>query len=182
MEHINEDICLLQLTTLQGRVRLYNVYNDPDEEDRTRTLRLLAQELSNVTPEDHLVVLGDFNLHHPQWSNVWTRSVSSGANMLLDMLVDRQLWQLTPPGMKTHRCQSSDTTIDLTFATSALQQRLICCKVADNLDCDSDHLPISIWLSWGWEHATGRRNRNWEATDTDKLRSAVQREIPSGAT
>ena len=177
VEHINEDICLLQLTTLQGRVCLVNVYNDPDEEDRTRTLRTLAQELSKVTSEDHLIVLGDFNLHHPQWSNVWTRSVSSGANMLLDMLVDRQLWQLTPPGMKTHRCKSSDTTIDLTFATSVLRQRLICCKVADDLDCDSDHLPISIWLNWEWKHATRRRNRRWEATDTDKLRSAVQREI-----
>ena len=177
VEYINEDICLLRLTTRQDRVCLYNVYNEPGEEDPTRTLRLLSRELSAADPADHLVVLGDFNLHHPQWSDVWTRSPSREASVLLDMLIQYHLWQVTPPGMKTHRCQSSDTTIDLTFCTSALHQRLIRCKVADDLDCDSDHLPISIWLSWQWNHSTAQRSRKWQSTDTDRLRSAVQREL-----
>lgn len=46
VRYVNEDICVLYLETGQGLLSLYNVYNDPEDDDKTRTLRTLAAELS----------------------------------------------------------------------------------------------------------------------------------------
>ena len=97
--------------------------------------------------------------------------------MFLDIIESSRLWQLTPVGLKTHRWFTNDTTIDLTFATHTMREQLLRCKVAHELDCDSDHLPVSTWFSWNWKEATVRRTRRWAATDIEKLRSIVQEEI-----
>jgi hypothetical protein len=61
---VNENIYVLHLETDQGLLSRYNVYNDPEEDDKTRTLRILAAELSTKQPETYLLLLGDLNLHH----------------------------------------------------------------------------------------------------------------------
>ncbi|OQV10368.1 hypothetical protein CLAIMM_14381 [Cladophialophora immunda] len=103
IRYVNEDIYVLDLKTGQGLLTLYNVYNDPDVDDKTRTLRILAAELSREPPDSHLLLLGDFNLHHPQWSGVRTQRTSRETRMFLDILESSRLWQLTPMGSKTHR-------------------------------------------------------------------------------
>ncbi|RMZ90276.1 hypothetical protein DV736_g2490, partial [Chaetothyriales sp. CBS 134916] len=177
VRYVNEDICILDLETNQGHLSLYNVYNDPEKDDRTRILQDLAQELNTEQPENHVLLLGDFNLHHPQWSGTQTRRTCSEARMLLNITESSCLWQLTPVGLKTHRWFTNDTTIDLTFATHTMREQLLQCKVTHELDCDSDHLPVSTWFNWDWKQATVRRRRRWAAMDVDKLRSIVQTEM-----
>jgi hypothetical protein len=84
------------------------------------------------------------------------------------------LWQITPRGTITHRWLNNDTTIDLAFATSILRDQLLHCKIAHDLDCESDHLPISVQFNWEWKRATTRKTRRWAATDVDKLRKVFQ--------
>jgi hypothetical protein len=177
-KHINKDICVLQLKTPdQGQFSLYNVYNEPGAENTTRTLEILEQQLEQEDPQNHLLVLGDFNLHHPQWSGPRTQSPSYQAYTLLRVMENTRLWQITPRGTKTHRWCNIDTTIDLAFATSTLRDQLLHCKVAHGLDCDSDHLPISVQFNWEWKQAAIRKTRRWAATDVDKLRKIVQNGI-----
>lgn len=150
------------------------MYNEPQAESTTRTLEILEEELRGEKPENHILLLGDFNLHHPQWSGIRQQRPSHQSYRLLNITETSRLWQLTPRGMKTHRWYSNDTTIDLTFATHVVKEQLIHCKIAHELDCDSDHLPISIQFDWEWKEATRRRTRNWAATDIEKLRAAVK--------
>lgn len=173
---VNEDICVLRLQTARGLLSLYNVYNEPEDDDKTCTLRALLGELSTEAPNNHLLVLGDFNLHHPQWSGVRTQRTCRETRMFLDITEASHLWQLTPVGLKTHRWFSGDSTIDLTFATHTMREQLLQCKIAHELDCDSDHLPVSTWFNWDWKEATIRRTRRWAAMDVEKLRSIVQTE------
>jgi hypothetical protein len=42
------------------------------------------------------------------------------------------------------------------------------------VDCDSDHLPISVQFNWEWKPAVARRTRRWKDTDVEKLRLNVQ--------
>lgn len=86
------------------------MYDDPEDDDKTRTLRTLAAELSTEQPENHLLLLGNFNVHHPQWSGVRTQRTCRGARMFLDILESAGLWQLTPMGFKTWWL-TNDTTI-----------------------------------------------------------------------
>lgn len=178
IRHVNGDIGILHLTTAnQESISIYNVYNEPAAESRTQTLEVLEQELKKEGPQQHILLLGDFNLHHPQWSGLLTRRPSRTANRLTETLLNARLWQLTPRGMKTHRSYNSNTTIDLAFATHTLREQLIHCKIAHGLDCDSDHLPISLHLNWAWRRAKIRKTRRWASTDVDKLRSVVQEEV-----
>lgn len=169
---INADVCILQLTTSDwGLFSIYNVYNEPVAESRTQTLKILEQEIKKKNIQDHILVVGDFNLHHPQWSAARAPRPTRAAHRLVEITSDAELWQLTPKGTKTHRSYKTDTTIDLAFATHTVKEQLLHCKVDYSLDCDSDHLPISISLNWKWTMATIRKTRQWASTDIKKLRS-----------
>ena len=129
VRYINEDICVLQLgTPNQEYLQIYNVYNEPGAESKTRTLEILEQELRKETLQDHILLLGDFNLHHPQWSGIQRRAPSRQARTLINITETFHLWQLTPRGLKTHRWPGNDTTLDLTFATHLLKSSLYIAK------------------------------------------------------
>lgn len=155
------------------------MYHNPEDDEKNRTLRSVAAELSTEGPGNHLHLLGDFNLHHPPSSGVWTRRADRETRMGLNIIESSRLWQLTPVGPKTHRWFSNDTTIDLSFATQPTWEKLLQCNVAHELDCDSGHLPVSTWFSWSWKKATARRTRRWAATNVDKLRITVRTELVS---
>jgi hypothetical protein len=175
IKYINGDICILQLETPSlEHLWIYNVYNEPRAESVTRTLEILGDELQRANNQSHILLLGYFNLHHPQWSGIRQQRPSRQASTLLQITTNSCLWQLTPKGLKTHRCHTGDSTIDLAFATHTLREHLMHCKLAQELDCDSDYLPISIQFDCEWKEATRHRTRNWAATDIEKLRVKVK--------
>ena len=57
---------------------------------------------------------------------------------------------------------------------ASAKEQLIHCKTTHTMDCDSDHLPISIQFNWEWKRAIIRKTRQWAAMDTSKLRSTVR--------
>lgn len=175
ISYVNGDICVLHLNTPDGRhMRIYNIYNQPRGEPDIRTLETLEEELRREDSQRHVLLLGDFNLYHPQWSELRPQRPPRESHTLVNMTQNSRLWQVTPRGMKTHRSHCGDSTIDLTFATYTLREQLLHCKIAYNLDSDSDHLPISVEFNWDWKQASVPKTRQWAATDTEKLRTTVQ--------
>jgi ribonuclease HI/exonuclease III len=175
IRYVTGDICVLHLSTPDEKhMRIYNVYNQPRGESETRTLETLEQELQREDPQNHVLLLGDFNLYHPQWSELRPQRPPRESHTLVNMTQNSRLWQVTPRGMKTHRSYCGDSTIDLAFATYTLREQLLHCKMAQNLDSDSDHLPISVEFNWDWKQASVRKTRQWAATDIEKLRTTVQ--------
>jgi len=178
IRYINDDICILQLYTPDRRsLRIYNIYNELKAERITRTLEILREELSREDPNNNILLLGDFNLHHPQWSQRRIRGISREARSLINITETSHLWQITPRGMKTHRGTGSDTTIDLAFTTQVLRDQLIHCKIDHSMDCDSDHLPIDIQFNWVWNKVTPRQTRRWAATDMDTLQNRIKERV-----
>lgn len=175
IRYVNGDICVLHLNTPDSKhMRIYNVYNQPRGESDTRTLETLEQELRWEDPQSHVLLLGDFNLYHPQWSEPRSQRPSRESYTLVNMTQNSRLWLITSRGTRTHRSCWGDSTIDLAFATYALREQPLHCKIAHNLDSDSDHLPISVEFSWIWKQASVRKTRQWAATDIKKLRTTVQ--------
>jgi hypothetical protein len=148
ISYITKDIITLEISSpnLQNRLCVINVYN----EVATDTLYDLGRAISNLDPRDELLILGDFNLHHPLWSTTHrhgNRGIAA-AEPLLTLIEESQLRLLTVPGTSTHRWKEGESTIDLTFASEDLASRTIYCKPDTELDCDSDHLPIAISIDW----------------------------------
>lgn len=122
---LSKDAIRLQILNPDtGRtLTMYNVYNEVG----TETLEMVADSIAQEESPRNLVLLGDFNLHHPLWSH--RQSVSGqDAEDLLEIIQDHQLELLTAPGTPTYRWKDGETTIDLTFASEEVSTRLIHCK------------------------------------------------------
>jgi ribonuclease HI len=179
---ISKDIISLKISDsrINQSIHIFNVYN----EVTTDTLLTLAEAISTLG-SDRLVVLGDFNLHHPLWLADHRRSRSGpSAEHLLRIIEDSQLQLLTVPGTPTHRWKDGESTIDLTFASEDVAAGVTHCKIDKDLDCDSDHLPIALAVNWSLQPAEARRKRLWAKTDPKILRQVTQNHLSStdGAT
>jgi hypothetical protein len=141
----------------------------------TNTLQKLRETIGALDPPYGIVVLGDFNLHHPLWSAKHRRTgEGQSAQELITIIEDLQLQLLTVPGTPTHRWKDGESTLDLTFASEDLAPRIIHCKIDWSLDYDSDHLPITLAIDWSWQAAAPMWKRIWVKTDVTKLRRVVQ--------
>jgi ribonuclease HI len=178
VSHITSDITSLEIINpnSHSKIRIFNVYNEAG----TSAISDLEEAIAKLDPQEELLVLGDFNLHHPLWSTTH-RHASRGmpaAQPLLTIIEEFQLQLLTVPGTTTHRWKQGESTIDLTFASADLAARTIYCKVDTSLDHDSDHLPIAVAIDWSWRSATPSRKRLWAKTNLPLLRQIVKDRLP----
>ena len=95
--------------------------------------------------EGEIILLGDFNAHHPAWGGRQVASEMGAENFLLDTK-RRGLSLLTPPGEATWKRGSRESVIDLTLATKGISERVEFCGPEDGWTILNDHLPIRIQL------------------------------------
>lgn len=135
----NEDIAIGDPKS----VRIHNIYNPcPISHSSTQgptTIPRLREAL--VTHTEHIVV-GDFNLHHPYWGGTRCLDRHLAADLLIETVNEAQLTLLLSAGTVTREQHNQRTTIDLTWASQTLTDRLRRCNVAPKLHQGSDHLPI----------------------------------------
>ena len=108
---------------------IHNIYRQKDPEDPTKTLDLLDKSLEE--PGEYLIV-GDFNLHHPQWGGVHS-TTDTLSDTLLGMIYQRGLELLLPQGTPTRMAGTSATTIDLSMATADTASRVEFCDIWSRL-------------------------------------------------
>ena len=174
----SKDVAVLRITdrTSNNRLCIFNVYN----ETGTASLSDLRNGLeTHNNNDDSLMILGDFNLHHPLWSTRQGNAISrrGEAQPLLDIIEEYNLQLLTAHGATTHRWNGGESTIDLTFATEETATRMYYCKTVQSLDCDSDHLPIGIALEWSSQPSEPPKKRMWSKTDIAMLRRTTKEQI-----
>lgn len=120
MQHITKDITSLEITNpnLRNKLRIFNVYNEVG----TSTISDLGEAIAKLDSYEGLLVLGDFNLHHPLWSTThrYASNGMSAAQPLLTIIEEFYLQLLTVPGTSTHRWKQGESTIDLTFGSEGV--------------------------------------------------------------
>ena len=72
-------------------------------------------------------------------------------------------------------CPETQPTV--TFALEDVAARVTHCMIDKGLDCDSDHLPIALVISWNWQPAEQKRKRLWSKTNQLVLRQVVQERL-----
>src|SRR5204863_8088250 len=90
---------------------------------------------------DAAILLGDFNLHHLAWGGPQSRA-DDLAEELLSITASFGLELLLPQGEITWQRGRTATTIDLIFATTGLQDRLIKCSSQPEWAPIPDHIPV----------------------------------------
>ena len=95
---------------------IINIYN-PQDFDLITPLANYLQ--NNLDPDDYdcIILVGDFNLHHPTWNPIAYTKHDALSEELLELIEDHDLRLLLPPGTITYPCNTAagGTTIDLVF-------------------------------------------------------------------
>jgi hypothetical protein len=138
----------------------------------------LAQQLLAKHNTCEQIVLGDFNLHHPYWGGPAVRDIEPEAEELLQLAEHYGLTITTPPGTITYKEGNARTSIDLCWITQGLVDRLIRSGVNEDLDHDSDHLPIGTQLDLRVAVRGIRWVRNWRKLDEKQFRTTLEKNLP----
>lgn len=133
-------------------IQVHNVYNKPETQNSPvldQVASILSRAPTDTLPRnssiDHLIV-GDFNIHHPSWGGHIIR-LDIRAFRLLELIDKFNLSQHLPPGTATYISSiASKSTLDLVFTSTSLIDRIQMCNVVEELDHDSDHMPIGTVL------------------------------------
>jgi endonuclease/exonuclease/phosphatase family metal-dependent hydrolase len=114
----------------------------PDEPlplDTHEIFSFVSAAISDASADN--VLLGDFNLHHPNWGG--PRVTPHRASQLLLSLQElHNLSLLLPPEKITFKRHSGESKIDLVFSSSDLINTLTACCLREDLDHGLDHYPI----------------------------------------
>lgn len=175
---ISPDYQILHLRHLRGEqphdLYIHNIYN----ELRSPTFDLLDRELTRLghSPTIEHLVLGDMNVHHPAWGGPGTKIDNEGTELL--EIADRHELELaTEEGLVTWERGQSKSTIDLTFLSMSLVNRLILIERADTVQHDSDHWPIRTQIDIQAPANEPPKRRNWKAIDVKLLTEILERDL-----
>jgi exonuclease III len=160
-------------TTGSGNIRIFNIYNECGTID---TVDSLHRILTN--PRDQVILMGDFNLHHPAWGGI-NSTQDHNSDRLIDLCdaADLDLW--LEPGTITRDQNNEQTTIDLTFGSPSLTNRLVACEIATECHADSDHLPIRVLIDTETQTSPNKTGRRlWKVMDTEKFDKFVSANLP----
>jgi hypothetical protein len=141
--HVSPYIAVLRVQLGQEFLTIVNVYNPINCTAHTEAITECIRTLDETDPSDQIVLLGDFNLHHPAWGGRSSRTEAMAERLLTEASA-RSLELCTPPGEATWRRGQSSTVIDLTFATQDICERLVVCGPRDDWALTPDHIPIQI--------------------------------------
>jgi ribonuclease HI len=153
---------------------IHNIYNEP----KSSTFNLLDRELTRLGRSQTIghLILGDMNVHHPAWGGPGTKIDNEGTELL--EIVDRHEIELaTEEGIVTWERGQSKSTIDLTFLSANLFNRLILIERADTVQHDSDHWPIRTRIDIETPVNEPPKRRNWAATDIKLLTETLERDL-----
>ncbi|EDN04478.1 predicted protein [Histoplasma mississippiense (nom. inval.)] len=147
---MRDTLNLLQYNVHNSARVMVNVYAPPpggySSEPEESPIGQL-QEVAGMGTDAELVILGDLNVHHERWGGVRVERNFRMAWQLIAQ-VDRLGLQLaTPVGATTWQDRGSPgTTIDLTFLSPLLHDKLRRCAIAEEACKGSDHKPMETTL------------------------------------
>ena len=130
-------IMILQVMTDEEYSLIINLYNLSDNS--------VAPLLPTIDlPTDaKIIITGDFNLHHPDWSPD-SKEENAGSKNLVNWMRTNDFTLLNRPGETMWFQGSQSSTLDLTWASNNSLNNISYWGVREDLHNGSDHLPI-MW-------------------------------------
>ena len=121
-----------------------------------------------------MLLLGDFNTNHPDWGGIGAACDQEAEHLLL--ATGREgLDLITATGEPTWRRNAQESTIDLTFVTQRLHNRVIFCGPIEEWALTKDHIPIKIELGVKpGESLTTSRRFALQKLKSEKLNSLIR--------
>jgi exonuclease III len=143
---IDSDFLIVDITQNNQKIRLYNIYNQNRQNNKTTHNYPLQQLLYNQILEPNSIILGDFNIHHPWWDPL-AGTPSIIAKELAKWIENKDLELHNKPGKGTfyrpHIIRPS--VIDLTITTKNIANQVTDWQILDLVG--SDHFGIMFTIN-----------------------------------
>jgi len=110
---------------------LVNIYNTKGMSLITNLAKFLEPHL-RLHRYSTIMIVGDFNLHHPLWNPPDYEAHDQETEELIDFMTTIGLSPILPTGMITFPW--SQTAIDLVWGNANMERSVIKCKIARNHD------------------------------------------------
>lgn len=176
-EH-SPDLLTLTLRTDNKTLHIHNCYNQPPKLATSRYLGVLQRLPEALNCDGEHILLGDFNLHHPSWGGVLLPTQHALADDLIDITIRANLQLTLPPGSITWRIRHSMSTLDLVFATGSTAGRIQQCRPCEELDSDSDHVPVITSIEMEIPTQPERPARpQWKRAEWVRVRETLEQKI-----
>ena len=171
------DVTAIRLTTANSKPHLIiNVYN-PCDKSLIRELHEYLRNNINVHNYGIIIIGGDFNTHHPVWNPVGYTRHDEEADTLVEMMAELELTLLLPPGTVTY--PNAGTAIDLVWGSNEAVNRIITCRIAEDHDHGSDHLPIETTIAMQIEEPQFLPAYNYAKTNWEELKYKLGLYMPN---
>ncbi|QRV94576.1 Reverse transcriptase from transposon X-element protein [Ceratobasidium sp. AG-Ba] len=180
----SRDVTCVELTTSDGQIRLFNIYNDLKSDE---TLELIHEHLLAIPRHTSTLLAGDFNRHHPMWDetrneHLFTEDALELAQNLIELLDRFDLNMILPAEIPTLELSSNKNLSrpDNVFASSRLANAVVRCLVveAPRISC-TDHFTIQLELTLTCKQAPKIERHNFKKADWDKIRSDLATLLPN---
>lgn len=178
------DVTAIELTTHTQKIQIINVYNDGNHD---KTIELLDDHLRALPRSTKIIMLGDFNRHHPCWdeprnSHLFTEARLSAAEKLLDLLATYGLTMILPAGRPTHELSTTKnySRLDNVFVTESLAEQLDLCTALETPRLPAtDHFTVHTKINFRCEKATTVTQHDFRKTDWEAFATALKPPTPN---
>lgn len=178
------DVTAIVAHTPQSSYLIINVYNDCHHSDSLDTVRSLLQSRQQTrSPDQHeeVILLGDFNRHHPLWDEPRNHHLFTAANLdaaqtLLNLTADFSLQMALPPYLPTLLSMASKnyTRPDNVFMSEgALAVLTDCTTHPAHQPASSDHIPVETILDIPLSFLPPIQKPDFRKTDWEKFRATL---------
>jgi len=187
----SNDITAIRICTQCHTLTIINVYNTNDNNNTISTLNDAweMQEASFLpTTSTELVLLGDFNRHHPSWegnANEHLTSLDRLLNPLLELIINMRLEMVLPKNIPTLEARHSGrwTRLDNVWRNTDSESKILACEVQGNLHpVNTDHLPIITTLDLSYYPTNPNTRFNFKQADWEKFENTVKEKLESSPT
>lgn len=177
---------IIELSLGALKMQLINFYNAIHPEDDNSILTILREDILPTTLEDSSLLLGDFNIHHPQWDPL--RPPSTYTTHLISYIETHSLRLLNKPGEGTfyRSNMSTPSVLDLSFATSGIVTKIKDQQVLPELGSDYSGVLFTISKSTISSSSTpvrfNTRKADWEKFTSYLINSLNNMPFPLNST
>jgi ribonuclease HI len=188
------DITAIQIETQRGSVRIFNIYNDQNNNSATDCLQGWIQTPRHYTlpPTPAMsrstmtftIWAGDFNRHHPMWDEdhqdgLFTTAALDEAETLIDTVARAGLTMALPKGINTLKTsQGNWTRPDNVFVSHELTDYIVKCDSnVQRTPGGADHLAIDITLDVEVQRQEKTESYLWKDVDWNDLRKELRTEL-----
>ena len=179
------DITAISLSCSLGTLRIFNLYNNCDDDNTTIALQRFLRANPHDTYDTQPVLdiwAGDFNRHHIAWELPTNTHLidNNKAHHLLTMIDIHRMTMVLPPALPTLKALNTKnlTRPDNIFVSQDMANQVMACKTCPELRPPrTDHFPIFIEIDINPHRQGFIPKRNYRGVNWEELRDALREKL-----